>query len=222
MIQVYPVRPDKRDVIPAVTHVDGSGRLQTVSRETNPRYWALIRAFGRQTGVPVLLNTSFNENEPIVLTPERGARLLSADRHGRARHGLARAGKAVSSRQLAVTHARFCCPLPAACAADACTSASSTAPTGPTSARTGQLLTELAEDLVRVHGWDVTVVSGLPVAIRCAVPASEWRHGVHIVRAAGSTLDPKAFIGRATNYLTYFTSAASRGWGSASRTWSWR
>ena len=71
MIQVYPVRPDKRDVIPAVTHVDGSGRLQTVSRETNPRYWALIQAFGKKTGVPVLLNTSFNENEPIVLTPDQ-------------------------------------------------------------------------------------------------------------------------------------------------------
>ena len=69
MIQVYPVRPDKRDVIPAVTHVDGSGRLQTVSRESNARYWALIQAFGKQTGVPVLLNTSFNENEPIVLAP---------------------------------------------------------------------------------------------------------------------------------------------------------
>jgi carbamoyltransferase len=70
MIQVAPVRPDKRDVIPAVTHVDGSGRVQTVSRETNPIYWALIRAFERRTGVPVLLNTSFNENEPIVHRPE--------------------------------------------------------------------------------------------------------------------------------------------------------
>jgi carbamoyltransferase len=69
MIQVYPVRPDKRDVIPAVTHVDGSGRLQTVGRETNPRYWALIDAFRARTGVPVLLNTSFNENEPIVHQP---------------------------------------------------------------------------------------------------------------------------------------------------------
>jgi carbamoyltransferase len=69
MMQVYPVRPDKRDVIPAVTHVDGSGRLQTVSRETNLLYWSLIHAFGRKTGVPILLNTSFNENEPIVLTP---------------------------------------------------------------------------------------------------------------------------------------------------------
>jgi carbamoyltransferase len=69
MIQVYPVRPEKRDVIPAVTHVDGSGRLQTVSPEANPRYWALIDAFRARTGVPVLLNTSFNENEPIVHQP---------------------------------------------------------------------------------------------------------------------------------------------------------
>jgi carbamoyltransferase len=69
MIQVYPVRPDKREVIPAVTHVDGSGRLQSVSQTSNPRYWALIRAFAARTGVPVLLNTSFNENEPIVEKP---------------------------------------------------------------------------------------------------------------------------------------------------------
>ena len=71
MIQVYPVRPEKRDLIPAVTHVDGSGRLQSVSQAGNPRYWALIRAFQAQTGVPVLLNTSFNENEPIVERPEQ-------------------------------------------------------------------------------------------------------------------------------------------------------
>jgi carbamoyltransferase len=70
MIQVYPVKLDKRSVIPAVTHVDGSGRLQTVSRETNPLFWELIHAFEKRTGVPVLLNTSFNENEPIVLRPE--------------------------------------------------------------------------------------------------------------------------------------------------------
>jgi carbamoyltransferase len=69
MIQVYPVRPEKRPTIPAVTHVDGSGRLQTVSRETNAAYWNLIEAFRRRTGVPILLNTSFNENEPIVHTP---------------------------------------------------------------------------------------------------------------------------------------------------------
>jgi carbamoyltransferase len=70
MIQVYPIQSDKREVIPAVTHVDGSGRLQTVSRESNPRYWELIRAFQAISGVPVLLNTSFNENEPIVHRPE--------------------------------------------------------------------------------------------------------------------------------------------------------
>jgi carbamoyltransferase len=71
MIQVYPVREDKRGVIPAVTHVDGSGRLQTVSAKTNPLYYRLIKEFEALTKVPVLLNTSFNENEPIVDTPEQ-------------------------------------------------------------------------------------------------------------------------------------------------------
>lgn len=69
MVQVYPVRPEKRAEIPAVTHVDGSGRLQSVSPQTNPRYYRLIEAFRARTGVPVLLNTSFNENEPIVMRP---------------------------------------------------------------------------------------------------------------------------------------------------------
>jgi carbamoyltransferase len=69
MIQVYPVRPEKRDVIPAVTHVDGSGRLQSVSARTNLRYYQLIKEFEKLTGVPIILNTSFNENEPIVDTP---------------------------------------------------------------------------------------------------------------------------------------------------------
>jgi carbamoyltransferase len=70
MAEVYPVREEKRSVIPAVTHVDGSGRLQTVNRSDNALYWMLIRAFADRTGVPVVLNTSFNENEPIVLRPE--------------------------------------------------------------------------------------------------------------------------------------------------------
>ena len=69
MLKVYPVRPERRADVPAVTHVDGTGRLQTVSRRANPRYWALIRAFEERTGVPMVLNTSFNENEPIVNTP---------------------------------------------------------------------------------------------------------------------------------------------------------
>jgi len=64
------VRPEKRATIPAPTHVDGTGRLQTVNRRTNPAYWALIKEFEKLTGVPVLLNTSFNDNEPIVLRPE--------------------------------------------------------------------------------------------------------------------------------------------------------
>ena len=81
----------------------------------------------------------------------------------------------------------------------------------PDLSATGQLLTELAEDLVRAHGWDVTVVCGYPLRSYAQLPASEWRAGVHIARAAGSTLDPKAFVGRATNYLTYFASATLKG-----------
>jgi carbamoyltransferase len=69
MLMVYQIKPERRESIPAVTHVDGSGRLQTVSRETNPRYHQLISDFYELTGVPVVLNTSFNENEPIVCTP---------------------------------------------------------------------------------------------------------------------------------------------------------
>lgn len=70
MTLAYAVRPEKRDKIPAPTHVDGTGRLQTVSRDTNPKYHALISEFERQTSVPVVLNTSFNDNEPIVCRPE--------------------------------------------------------------------------------------------------------------------------------------------------------
>ena len=71
MQQVYPVAPDKREGLPAITHVDGSGRLQTVAASENPTYHALISAFEKRTGTPILLNTSFNENEPIVDTPEQ-------------------------------------------------------------------------------------------------------------------------------------------------------
>jgi len=70
MTLAYPVRRERRDKIPAPTHVDGTGRLQTVTEEANPRYHALIREFERQTEVPVVLNTSFNDNEPIVCRPE--------------------------------------------------------------------------------------------------------------------------------------------------------
>ena len=71
MLYVVDVREDKRDVVPATTHVDGTGRLQTVAREIAPRYYRLIERFGEATGVPVLLNTSFNlKGEPIVNTPQ--------------------------------------------------------------------------------------------------------------------------------------------------------
>src|SRR5262249_45044709 len=69
MLMTYNVWPQKRSAIPAPTHVDGTGRLQTVSQSQNPLFWQLLDAFERQTGVPVLLNTSFNENEPIVNNP---------------------------------------------------------------------------------------------------------------------------------------------------------
>lgn len=69
MLKVYKIKEEKRDVIPAVTHVDGTGRLQTVRQVDNPRYWQLIDEFRKITGVPIVLNTSFNENEPIVCSP---------------------------------------------------------------------------------------------------------------------------------------------------------
>jgi carbamoyltransferase len=70
MEKVFPIRADKRASIPAVTHADGTGRLQSVDSAVSPRYYNLIEAFRRKTGVPILLNTSFNENEPIVNSPE--------------------------------------------------------------------------------------------------------------------------------------------------------
>lgn len=70
MLQVYQIRAEKRALIPAVTHVNGSGRLQSVTEAQNPRYYRLIKAFEAITGVPTVLNTSFNENEPVVCKPQ--------------------------------------------------------------------------------------------------------------------------------------------------------
>lgn len=70
MEKVFPIKKEKQQIIPAVTHVDGTGRLQTVDKNISPRYYGLIDTFRKKTGVPILLNTSFNENEPIVNTPE--------------------------------------------------------------------------------------------------------------------------------------------------------
>ena len=70
MEKVFKIKSDKRSQIPAVTHVDGTGRLQSVSHKTNPLYWDLINTFAQRTGVPIVLNTSLNENEPVVRTPD--------------------------------------------------------------------------------------------------------------------------------------------------------
>jgi len=70
MEKVYQIKEEKRSLIPAVTHVDGSGRLQTVTEQDNSRYYRLIKKFSELSGIPILLNTSFNENEPIVNTPQ--------------------------------------------------------------------------------------------------------------------------------------------------------
>ncbi|PYR33076.1 MAG: carbamoyltransferase [Acidobacteria bacterium] len=69
MVQAYKIKLNQQQRIPAVTHADGTGRLQTVERDVNPLYWNLLKRFGELTGVPILINTSFNENEPIVNTP---------------------------------------------------------------------------------------------------------------------------------------------------------
>ena len=70
MMKVYQIQKNKRELIPAVTHVDGSGRLQTVEINQNEKYYKLINEFYKLTKIPILLNTSFNENEPIVCKPE--------------------------------------------------------------------------------------------------------------------------------------------------------
>ncbi len=80
MISTYKVQPSKRDLIPAVVHVDGTGRIQSVSKEGNPKYHALISEFHRLTGVPIVLNTSFNVREPIICTPQEAVRTFLSTR----------------------------------------------------------------------------------------------------------------------------------------------
>src|SRR5688572_9467830 len=81
----------------------------------------------------------------------------------------------------------------------------------PDTGATGQLLTELAEDLANHHGCDVTVITGYPFTYDGRLPARETRNKVRIIRASGTTLSPKRFFGRATNYVTYFLSALWHG-----------
>lgn len=78
MLRAATVKEEKRRIIPAVTHVDQSSRYQSVCKETNPRYWQLIESFRQSTGVPMVLNTSFNHKEPIVCTPEDALRTFAA------------------------------------------------------------------------------------------------------------------------------------------------
>ena len=89
MMKVFQIREEKRNLVPAVTHVDGSGRLQTVDAKANPLYYRLIREFPSLTGVPMVLNTSFNENEPVVCRPEEALGLFSAHADGCDRAGTA-------------------------------------------------------------------------------------------------------------------------------------
>jgi carbamoyltransferase len=78
MLYVVDVKENKREAIPAITHVDGTGRLQTVREKFNPRYYRLIKTFGQATGVPIVLNTSFNlKGEPIVNTPQEAFNTFS-------------------------------------------------------------------------------------------------------------------------------------------------
>ena len=71
MSEVYSILKSKRNELPGITHVDGTGRLQTVTYLSNPRFYKLIKKFYEKTNIPILLNTSFNENEPIVESPEQ-------------------------------------------------------------------------------------------------------------------------------------------------------
>ena len=70
MSQVYSIKNEKRKLLPGITHIDGTGRLQTISEKQNYLYYNLIENFYKKTGIPIILNTSFNENEPIVLSPD--------------------------------------------------------------------------------------------------------------------------------------------------------
>ena len=97
-------RPDKREQLPAVNHVDDTGRLQSVEARIEPRYYRLIRSSSSSTGVPMLLNTSFNENEPIVMTPRHAVDTFLEDEDGRAR---ARELRRPAQRTLG---RRCCCP----------------------------------------------------------------------------------------------------------------
>ena len=188
MLMTCQVKREQQSRVPAITHVDGTARQQTVSRSTNPKYWSLIHAFEKKTGVPVVLNTSFNENEPVVNTPEEGVACFSEERHGRAGVRTIPRGEEPVGAGLKACTTRVA-------VADAPERTRRLASTKtrrplrvvffnrsyyPDFGATGQLLTELCEDLVSRFGYDVTVVAGMPLS------AEQRRSSPVLVRTGSS------------------------------------
>ena len=191
MIQVYPVRPDKRETIPAVTHVDGSGRLQSVSAREQPALLGADQRFSSENRRPHPAEHVVQRERTHCRAARTGARLLPADRHGSAGDGPAPVEQAAMTDGTAAVRVCYF-----------------NRSYWPDTGATGQLLTELAEDLASVHGMDVTVITGYPLAQDDhAVASSERRNGVRVLRARGTTFPTRTFAGRATNYVTYFLSA---------------
>ncbi len=174
MIQVYPVRPDKRDVIPAVTHVDGSGRLQSVSRESNPRYWALISAFDDADRRAGAAEHVVQRERADRRASRAGARLLPAHRHGCARDGPAPAAQTAMTTATGAPAARVLLQPLVLARHRRHRPAADRARRGSGRRRTA---------------CEVTVVTGYPLtATPAAVAASELRNGVRIMRARGTTV----------------------------------
>ena len=185
MILVYKTKADKRDKVPAVNHVDDTGRLQTVERHVNPRYYRLIEEFERQTGVPILLNTSFNENEPIVMTPGAGGRHLPEDAHGRARARQPRGAPHVNRRpRLLVLNQYY----------------------EPGVEATGRLLAQLCSDLAR--DFDVTVVTA---TLPNASAGREIRDGVEVIRVHSTAFARSAALA-ARAELRHVSRPVAAGW----------
>lgn len=113
MLHVYKIRPEKREELCAVNHVDDTGRLQTVGQDENPLYYDLIRAFERRTGIPVLLNTSFNENEPVVCNPQEAIDCFRRTRMDALAIGPFVALKSENSELSGTAEAKTVCHLPA-------------------------------------------------------------------------------------------------------------
>ena len=183
MLLVYKVRPEQRARVPAVTHVDDTGRLQTVSARTNPRYHALISEFERQTGVGLVLNTSFNEHEPIVATPADALRLLPA--HPDGRPGARELGARAEMKVLLLNQFFH-----------------------PDLSATAQIATDLAEDLAAA-GLEVTALASRGTYLGgAALPRRERHRGVDVVRVAATSLGKRTLLHRAVDYASFYATAS--------------